>query len=115
MHSFVYGLVGSCFFAQKEGQAISKTIYIRNVDPGVLAKIDELAKQKGISRNKIVNIILENYVFTDKIKATENKYSELVESTTNAINNFTVALHQLQQKVTQPPNSEIREEKTNEV
>ncbi len=79
--------------------AISKTIYIRNVDSGVLAKIDELAKQKGISRNKLVNIILENFAFTDKIKETESKYSGLVETTTDAINNVTLALQQLQQLV----------------
>ncbi len=80
---------------------IGKTIYIRNVDPGVLAKLDELAEQKGISRNKFVNIILESFVFTDKIKETEEKYSGLVETTANAINNFTQALQQLQQTVIQ--------------
>lgn len=80
---------------------IGKTIYIRNVDSGVLAKLDELAEQKGISRNKFVNIILESFVFTDKIKETEEKYSGLVETTANAINNFTLALQQLQQTVIQ--------------
>lgn len=89
------------FLLRKEEVIISKTIYIRNVDAGVLAKIDELAEQKSISRNKFVNIILENYIFTDKIKETKNKYSELVETTTDAINNLTLALQQLQQQVIQ--------------
>lgn len=99
---FVYGQIGSYFFAQKgRVVTISKTIYIRNVDPAVLVKIDELAEQKGVSRNKFVNIILESFVFTDKIKETEEKYSGLVETTAEAINNFTLALQQLQQMVIQ--------------
>lgn len=80
---------------------ISKTIYIRNVDPGVLAKIDEIAAQKGISRNKFVNIVLESFVSSDKIKEVEENYSELVETTTDAINNVTSALLQLQQLIIQ--------------
>lgn len=86
---------------KKEWIAISKTIYIRNVDTGVLAKIDELAEQKDISRNKLVNIILETFVTTDKIKEVEENYSGLVEITTDAINNLTLALQQLQQQVIQ--------------
>lgn len=89
------------FCSKRRVVTIGKTIYIRNVDPGVLAKLDELAEQKGISRNKFVNIILESFVFTDKIKETEEKYSGLVETTANAINNFTLALQQLQQTVIQ--------------
>lgn len=73
-----------------------KTIYIRNVDAGVLAKIDELAKQKQISRNKLVNIILENFVITDQVKEIENTYSGLVKTVTAAIQNNTVALNTLQ-------------------
>lgn len=91
---------------------ISKTIYIRNVDPGVLAKIDELAEQKGVSRNRFVNIIPENFVFTDKIKETEGRYSGLVETTKDAINNVTLAVQQLQQLIIQ---SDIKREKADDV
>ena len=73
-----------------------KTIYIRNVDPGVLAKIDELAEQKHISRNKLVNIILETFIITDKVKEIENNYSSLVETVTAAIQNNTIALNTIQ-------------------
>lgn len=89
------------FVAQKGMITISKTIYIRNVDPGVLAKIDELAEIKGISRNKLVNIILETFTSSDKIKEVEDNYSGLVETTTNAINNVTLALQQMQQMIIQ--------------
>lgn len=103
MHGFCSCMVKSALFycSKRRVAIISKTIYIRNVDPGVLAKIDELAEQKGISRNKFVNIILENFAFTDKIKETESKYSGLVGTTTDAINNVTMALQQLQQQVIQ--------------
>lgn len=75
---------------------MGKTIYIRSVDLGVLAKIDDLAKQKKISRNRLVNIILETYVITDKVREIENNYSSLVEATAAAINNNTVALNSIQ-------------------
>lgn len=91
---------------RKERNKISKTIYIRNVDAGVLAKIDEIAEKKGISRNKCVNAILEDFIFTDKINKTENMYADLVLSTTNAINNLVIAVHQL----TNQTNSNKKEE-----
>lgn len=76
-----------------------KTIYIRNVDAGVLAKIDELAEQKHISRNKLVNIILETFVITDKVKEVEGNYSGLVETVTAAIQNNTLVLNAIQQQL----------------
>ncbi len=76
-----------------------KTIYIRNVDSSVLAKIDELAEQKHISRNKLVNIILETYITTDKVKEIENNYSSLVETVTAAIQNNTIALNTIQLQI----------------
>lgn len=76
-----------------------KTIYIRNVDAGVLAKLDEIASSKHISRNKLVNIILETYVTTDRIKEIENNYSSLVETVTAAIQNNTIALNTIQTQI----------------
>lgn len=76
-----------------------RTIYIRNVDAAVLAKIDEMAAKKRMSRNKLVNIILETYVITDKVKEIDNKYSGLVDTVTQAINNNTVALMDIQQQL----------------
>lgn len=92
------------FCSKRSAIIISKTIYIRNVDSSVLTKIDELAEQKGVSRNKFVNIILENFAFTDKIKETESRYSGLVETTTDAINNVTLAVQQLQQLIIEANN-----------
>ena len=78
---------------------MGKTIYIRSVDLGVLAKIDDLAKQKKISRNRLVNIILETYVITDKVREIENNYAALVDTTAAAINNNTVALNAIQNQL----------------
>lgn len=83
------------FIAQKGEIEISKTIYIRNVDAAVLAKIDELSKQKGISRNKMVNIILETYTTSDRIKELEDRYTNLVSTIVDTINNNTAALDSL--------------------
>ena len=78
---------------------ISKTIYIRNVDAATLAKIDELAKQKGISRNKMVNIILETYTTSDRIKEVEERYAGLVALIADAISNNTIALDNLKEQI----------------
>ena len=78
---------------------ISKTIYIRNVDAAVLAKIDELSKQKGISRNKMVNIILETYTTSDRVKELEERYTNLVSIMTDAIENNTFALENLREQI----------------
>ncbi len=99
MHSFVYGLVGSFLLLWKGEIEISKTIYIRNVDAAVLAKIDELSKQKGISRNKMVNIILETYTTSDRVKELEERYTNLVSIMTDAIENNTFALENLREQI----------------
>lgn len=76
-----------------------KTIYIRNVDESVVAKLDALAHQKNLSRNKLVNIILETYVLSDRIKETENNYSELVNIMAAAIENNTTTLKRLEAEI----------------
>ncbi len=78
---------------------ISKTIYIRNVDAAVLAKVDALSKQKGISRNKMVNIILETYTTSDRVKELEERYTNLVSIMTDAIENNTFALENLREQI----------------
>lgn len=87
---------------------MGKTIYIRSVDLGVLAKIDDLAKQKKISRNRLVNIILETYVITDKVREIENNYSALVEATADAINNNTIALNSIQKQLNELSKGEMK-------
>lgn len=87
------------FFNEWSVITIGKTIYIRNVDAGVLAKIDELAEKKNISRNKLVNIILESYITSDKIKESEDKYTKLITIIVGAIDNNTVALENLKQQI----------------
>ena len=76
-----------------------KTIYIRNVDESVVVKLDALAHQKKLSRNKLVNIILETYVLSDRIKETENNYSELVNIMAAVIENNTTTLKRLEAEI----------------
>lgn len=76
-----------------------RTIYIRNVDESVVVKLDALAHQKNLSRNKLVNIILETYVLSDRIKETENNYSELVNIMATAIENNTTTLKRLEAEI----------------
>lgn len=93
--------IGWLFFIalKRRVSRISKTIYIRNVDAAVLAKIDELSKQKGISRNKMVNIILETYTTSDRVKELEDQYANLITTIADAINNNTIALDSLKEQI----------------
>lgn len=65
----------------------------------MLAKIDELSKQKGISRNKMVNIILETYTTSDRVKELKDQYANLITTIADAINNNTIALDSLKEQI----------------
>lgn len=69
------------------------------MDAAVLAKIDELSKQKGISRNKMVNIILEVYTTSDRVKELEERYANLVATIADVISNNTIALESLKEQI----------------
>lgn len=54
-------------------------VRVRNVDPFAVKKIDELAKQKGLSRQEFLRRHLENFAaFTEESKR-ENELKNLIE------------------------------------
>ena len=55
-------------------------IKVRNVDPVAIKKIDELAKEKGISRNEYLKKYISQIAAMKEMKEVENKYSNLVNA-----------------------------------
>lgn len=58
---------------------------IRNVDAIVIAKLDELARKKGISRNTYVKTQLEQFCIMAEIKQQEEKYVTIINSLTELL------------------------------
>ncbi len=55
-------------------------ISIRDVDPVALAKVDELAKKKGISRNEYLKKQIAKIAVIKDVEEIENKYYNLVNA-----------------------------------
>ncbi|MGN0173639.1 MAG: ribbon-helix-helix protein, CopG family [Acutalibacteraceae bacterium] len=64
-------------------------IKIRNVDAAAVAKIDELARKKGQSRNEYLRQHLERLSVIGEMKALESRYVELVKNISRVIENNT--------------------------
>lgn len=57
---------------------VLRELRIRNVDMIAVAKLDQLANEKGMSRTGYTKYILEKAVFSEEMKKQENDYQELV-------------------------------------
>lgn len=75
------------------------TLYIRQVSPVVLAKLDETAKQQKISRSELVRALLEAYTETKTELAADRKYRQLLQIVTEAIENNTAVLSDLKKEL----------------
>jgi len=60
---------------------------IRGINAGAIARIDELAKKKGMSRNKLLKMYLENLSVMDEVKEIEDRYINAMNSFTKVIEN----------------------------
>lgn len=58
---------------------------IRNVDSMVLARLDQLAKEKNMSRNQYVKQCLEVFSIQDFLTESQSKYENLVVAMMNQI------------------------------
>lgn len=67
-------------------------ILIRNVDAGSVAKIDELATKKNMSRNAYLKTYIETLSVLNELKDQENKYSNLVNTMLEVIQQNTSEL-----------------------
>ena len=72
---------------------------IRNVDMSAVARIDELATEKGMSRNKYLKFYIEQLSILTDLKEMESKYSRLVEGIIGAVEINTKELIKVNEKV----------------
>lgn len=74
---------------------------VRDIDDGALAKIDMLARKRGISRNRYVVEALESLAILGELKAVEEKYSNLVNVMADVVKKNTEALRLQNEKIDQ--------------
>ena len=53
-------------------------VTVRNLDAGVVMKLNEIAKKQGLSREEYLRTYLENLAVLDEMKKLDLKYAELV-------------------------------------
>ena len=70
-------------------------VTIRNIDAAVVAKLNELAKKRGMSREEYLRMYLENLAVLEDMKKLDLKYSELVNEMAVVINNNTKELQNI--------------------
>lgn len=67
-------------------------VTVRNLDAGVVMKLNEIAKKQGLSREEYLRTYLENLAVLDEMKKLDLKYAELVREMAVIIDNNTNVL-----------------------
>lgn len=67
-------------------------VTVRNLDAGVVMKLNEIAKNQGLSREEYLRTYLENLAVLDEMKKLDLKYAELVREMAVIIDNNTKVL-----------------------
>ncbi|MPU14956.1 hypothetical protein FGL68_07085 [Acinetobacter baumannii] len=67
-------------------------VLLRNISKDVVYKIDELATERGISRNEYLTNQLELLAYSDSLFELDNKYSILVEKILKVLDYNTLTL-----------------------
>ena len=69
-------------------------IKVRDVDPVAIAKIDDLAKKKGISRNEYLKKQIDKFAVMKEVEEIENKYSNLVNTLVDRLEQSNDIIHE---------------------
>ena len=67
-------------------------VTVRNLDAGVVMKLNDIAKKQGLSREEYLRTYLENLAVLDEMKKLDLKYAELVREMAVIIDNNTKVL-----------------------
>ena len=70
-------------------------VTVRNLDAGVVMKLNEIAKKQGLSREEYLRTYLENLAVLDEMKKLDLKYAELVREMAVIIDNNTKVLRKV--------------------
>jgi predicted transcriptional regulator len=60
-------------------------LFIREVDPAAVKKIDELAKKQCVSRNTYLANLINNYAALEEFKSFEQRYQAVLKKSLNVI------------------------------
>lgn len=63
-------------------------IFIRDIDPAVKTKLENIAKEKGLSLNSLVKIILSDYAIIPDIRFIDDRYEGLFKDMTSMYNHM---------------------------
>lgn len=63
-------------------------IFIRDIDPAVKTKLENIAKEKGLSLNSLVKIILSDYAIIPDIRFIDDRYEALFKDMTSMYNHM---------------------------
>lgn len=68
---------------------------IRNVNPKTVCLLDELAKEKKMSRSAYLQLLLDNFAELNAFNSFEERYKNLVDKTLAVIENNSKALQKI--------------------
>jgi hypothetical protein len=54
-------------------------IKVRNLDPILVKKIDEIAKEQKVSRQVVLRNVIANFAVSEKFKELEGNYLEVID------------------------------------
>ena len=60
-------------------------ILIRGIDPAAVKKIDERAKEQGVSCNLYLANLINNYAALEEFKSFEQRYQDVLDQTLNVV------------------------------
>ena len=72
-------------------------IKIRGLEPAVLQKFEQVAQEKGSTRNQVIKNCLTRLALAEEIQKTESKYEMLVQSLAETIAQNTLVLAEVSQ------------------
>lgn len=67
----------------------------RGVDPTAVKKIDELAKNQGISRSAFIANLIQNYAALEEFKDFEERYQSFIQKCMTVIDNNTKVMQEV--------------------
>lgn len=70
-------------------------VKIRNLDPTLIKKIDELAKKQKLSRQVFLKNVIENFAVSENFKELEGNYLEVIEKLAFVIKDNTAIMNEI--------------------
>lgn len=79
------------------GRRRTMELKVRGVEPYAIQKIDELAKNSGLSRNAYLKRLIESTAILDELREQEDRYIKIAEKLAGIITKNTIAMEKIAQ------------------